>query len=441
MLSKDRKIKILKVKEYKFFFAIFFFAIFFSFPFLSTKAIQFYSFSDTISDSREGISATHSISWSGSVNTLRCVKVLFCTTPNGGCISPTGLNSIVSSKESIIGLTDALWTFDNTSNGLLSLTNAFGEDPAPSVSMEFSGIINPIVSGRFFVRTQTYSDIGCLAQVDYGIASVAIVGQGISVSASVIDSSVSPPSGGGGQIVPADFATVVFKGKAYPGSYVTILRNGVVATTLSADSAANFESILTGLPTGIWTFGLWSEDKEGRKSLTLSFPAALTAGTITTFSDLFLPPTIDLETTVLTRGEILNIFGYTYPESELNVFISSESEIVKKVKADNNGEWFFALDTSIIKGGDHSVRSKAVSPESEISPFSQSLKFKLLEEKEEKVSQGADLNSDGKIDLVDFSIMLYFWKQSDPSNIYVDMNSDGIVNLTDFSIMMYYWTG
>ncbi|MCK4800344.1 hypothetical protein KAS31_05175, partial [Candidatus Parcubacteria bacterium] len=94
-----------------------------------------------------------------------------------------------------------------------------------------------------------------------------------------------------------------------------------------------------------------------------------------------------------------------------------------------------------IKGGDHSVRSKAVSPESEISPFSQSLKFKLLEEKEEKVSQGADLNSDGKIDLVDFSIMLYFWEQSDPSNIYVDMNSDGIVNLTDFSIMMYYWTG
>ena len=429
--------------QFKFLFVIFFSVTIFTFSFLPTKAIQFFSFSDTVSDSREGISATHSISWSGSVNTLRCVKVLFCTTGSGGCVLPTGLNSVSSSKESIVGLTDALWTFDNASNGLLKLTNAAGEIPAANVLMEFSGITNPIVSGSFSVRVQTYSDVGCLAQVDYGIASVAIVGQGISVSASVLDPDdplVTPPSGGGGAITPTGFATVVFKGKAYPGSYVTILRSGVVATTLSADPAANFESTLTGLPAGLWTFGLWSEDKEGRKSLTLSFPAAITAGTITTFSGLFLPPTIDLDTTVLEKGEILNIFGYTYPESEVNVFINSETEIVKKVKADNSGGWLFALDTSIIEGGDHSARSKAVSPESEISPFSQSLNFKVLREGEERICQRVDLNFDGKVNLIDFSILLYFWEQSNPSNICADTNSDGRVDLVDFSIMMYYWT-
>jgi len=428
--------------RFKFLFAVLFSVIIFTFSFLSTKAIQFFSFSDTISDSREGISATHSISWSGSVDTLRCVKILFCTTPSGGCVLPTGLNSTSSTKESITGLTNAFWTFDNTSNGLLSLTNALGENPLASVSMEFSGITNPIVSGNFFVRAQTYSDVGCLAQVDYGVASFVVVGQGISVSASIVDSTPIPSGGGGGgQITPAGVASVVFKGKAYPGSYVTILRNGAVATTLSADPAANFESTLTGLPAGIWTFELWSEDKEGRKSLTLSFPTALTAGTITTFSGLFLPPTIDLDTVILAKGEILNIFGYTYPESEVNIFINSESEIVKKVKAGNDGGWLFALDTSIIETGDHSTRSKAVSPESEISPFSQSLSFKVLKEGEERPCQRADLNSDSKVNLIDFSILLYSWGQHNPSNACADLSSDGVVGLIDFSIMMYYWTG
>ncbi len=423
----------------KSFFIIIIFAVFFSF--LPAKAIQFYSFKDTISDSREGVSATHSISWSGSTNILRCIKILFCTTSSGGCVLPTGLNSTSSSKESMVGLTNALWTFDNTSNGLLSLINAFGENPAADVSVEFSGITNPIVSGNFFVRTQTYSDAGCLAQVDYGVSSFAILEQGVSVS--MVVGSITPPGGGGGGglITPSGFATVVFKGKAYPGSYVTILKNGVVATTLSADPAANFESTITGLTAGVWTFGLWSEDEEGIKSLTLSFPASLTAGTVTTFSGLFLPPTIDLGNTSVYKGEILNVFGFTYPESEVNVFINSETEIVKKVKADNDGGWLFALDTSIIETGEHSVRSKAVSLESEISPFSQSLKFKLLKEGEQKASQEADSNLDGKVDLIDFSILLYFWGQSNPSNIYVDINSDGAVDLIDFSIMMYYWTG
>jgi hypothetical protein len=52
-----------------------------------------------------------------------------------------------------------------------------------------------------------------------------------------------------------------------------------------------------------------------------------------------------------------------------------------------------------------------------------------------------DLNKDGKINIVDFSILMYFWNQTNPSNPCADINKDGIVNLTDFSIMLYWWTG
>lgn len=51
-----------------------------------------------------------------------------------------------------------------------------------------------------------------------------------------------------------------------------------------------------------------------------------------------------------------------------------------------------------------------------------------------------DINSDGKVNLIDFSIAAYWYgKPSPPAN--VDFNADGKVNLIDFSIMAFYWTG
>ncbi|MCK5332401.1 hypothetical protein KAJ41_00890 [Candidatus Parcubacteria bacterium] len=428
--------------RYKFVPVIFFIAVICSYSVFQTKAMKVSNISDTISDARVGIAnVTHNISWSGSsANTLYCIKVLFCTTSGGGCTVPSEFNSVSAIKENLSGLTSLNWVLDNTSNGILKLVNVAGESPTPSVGMEFSGITNPIVSGSLYLRLGTYSDAGCLAQVDNGITIINIEEQGISVSATVGDTTPPPPSGGGGQITPSGYATVVFKGKAYPGSYVTILKDGNVTATLSADPGANFEATLTGLSAGVRNFGLWSEDKNGVKSMTLSFSSALTAGTVTTFSGLFLPPTINIENSSVTKGEIINIFGYSYPASEVNIFLNSESEIVKKVTAKEDGGWLLAFDTSLVETGDHSARSKAVSPEAEISLFSQVVDFRVLKEGEQGACQGADLNFDKKIDLIDFSIMLYFWDQAMPSNICADINSGGTVNLVDFSIMMYYWT-
>jgi hypothetical protein len=57
----------------------------------------------------------------------------------------------------------------------------------------------------------------------------------------------------------------------------------------------------------------------------------------------------------------------------------------------------------------------------------------------------ADLNCDGRVNLVDFSIAAYWYKR--PLNdafkaIEKDrLNGDGKIDLIDFSIMAYYWTG
>lgn len=52
----------------------------------------------------------------------------------------------------------------------------------------------------------------------------------------------------------------------------------------------------------------------------------------------------------------------------------------------------------------------------------------------------SDFNCDTKINSIDFSILLYFWKSNPPfSNQYVDINKDGKIDSVDFSILLYDW--
>ncbi len=53
----------------------------------------------------------------------------------------------------------------------------------------------------------------------------------------------------------------------------------------------------------------------------------------------------------------------------------------------------------------------------------------------------ADINRDGKVNLIDASILAYWFKRplSAVAKLTADLNLDGKVDLTDFSIFAYYW--
>lgn len=55
------------------------------------------------------------------------------------------------------------------------------------------------------------------------------------------------------------------------------------------------------------------------------------------------------------------------------------------------------------------------------------------------ISNSADFNSDGRVNSVDFGIMMSNWgSTARPAS---DINKDGIVNSVDFGILMSQWTG
>ena len=251
-----------------------------------------------------------------------------------------------------------------------------------------------------------------------------------------------PPSGGGGggsvYIPPATTETkVVLQGRAYPNSSVTVLKDGSVAGTVIADPQANFKVEITDITAGTYTFGIWAEDKDGRKSITFSFTTSVSSETITTIGGIFLPPTIELDKIGLKKGEILNILGQTAPESKISIFINSADQIVKETKAEKDGTWFYAFNTTPLEDGSHTSRAKSISPDDLTSTYSKTLSFYIGEGA--VIAKQSDISGDGKINLVDFSILLYNW--GTPKNPSADLNNDGKVSIVDFSILLYYWTG
>ena len=249
-----------------------------------------------------------------------------------------------------------------------------------------------------------------------------------------------PPSGGGVVIPPPVQTKVILKGKAYPGSDINILKDGELTVVTKADSSADFEQTITDITAGVYTFGLWAKDKEGIKSITYTITFRVTAQAVTTVSGIFLPPTISLDKEGLKRGEILNIFGQTVPEVEVDVHIASKN-FIATTSADDIGAWLVAFDTELLEEGSHTSKARFAYNSSEKSGFGKVLSFyigKAVPPWINQVCPYADLNKDGKINLVDFSILLYWWGKDYAC---ADQNMSGRVDLADFSIMLFYWTG
>jgi len=315
--------------------------------------------------------------------------------------------------------------------------------------------IIPILSGLFFYLN--FSSI-FKAQADVVTTSIyiAICGNGIvepgeecddgnNVSGDGCDASCKievapPPPPAGGVYVPPPVPTkVILQGKAYPDSDIHILKDGKEISITKADSKADFKKEIENITPGIYTFSLWAEDKDGIKSITFSLTFRVIANTITTVSGIFLPPTIDVDKTTLRRGEILNIFGQTVPEVEVNVHILS-LEIIKKVQSDEIGAWLLAFNTQPLDEGSHIAKSRFQLNEKEKSGFGRALNFYIGEVVVpfEEICLRADFNKDGRVNLVDFSIFLCWWEKDNPQ---YDLNQNGKVDLADFSILLVCWTG
>ena len=255
-----------------------------------------------------------------------------------------------------------------------------------------------------------------------------------------------PGGGGGGYVAPAE-TRVNFSGKAYPQSKITLLKDAQVVATTVAGADANFSISITGLSTGNYIFSVYGEDSKGNRSSLLAFPVGVTFGVIVNVTGIFIAPTIDVDKEEVRRGENIAIFGQSLPEANVTIQISSEEEIFVNTESDSDGVYLYNFGTEVLEYGGHSTKSKTAK-EGDISPFSRTVDFLVGIKnvlKTTSVCGKADLNCDGRVNLIDFSIAAYWYRRTLSAEFAIiereRLNGDGRIDLIDFSIMAYYWTG
>ncbi len=251
-------------------------------------------------------------------------------------------------------------------------------------------------------------------------------------------STSTPVSGWAG---PQILATADFFGFTSPFALVRLTKFGRMTATVQADSQGLFSIRLSALPVGTYDFGLYAEDRFGRLTLTTNFSLSLVARSVTTIENIFLTPTISISRHDLLPGQKLLVFGETAPNSQVQVYVGNNL-YEQTIYSNESGFWQLELSSENISAGSHSIKAKTILPSGLTSSFSESLFLQVVPAPiPQGECRGPDLNQDGWVNILDLSIILHYWRQTNPSFICADINRDGIVDIVDFSIMLYWWSG
>ena len=253
-------------------------------------------------------------------------------------------------------------------------------------------------------------------------------------------------AGGGFESTDAPFRSgdgrVIISGYGYPNSSVGILVDGNPFEKVNTNSSGSYSITLDEIARGVYTFGVYGEDSNSVRSSVFSTSFTVTGARTSALGNINVPPSILVTPDPVDPGQALTISGYALPDSTITIENGRVNSSVKTftTEADGSGEWSIPIDTGSFSRDTYQVRAKAKQEGGRETQFS-SYKFYGVGQAAD-LPINADLNRDGKVNLIDFSILLFWWNSNGgDSNPPADINRDGNVSLTDFSILLFNWTG
>lgn len=418
------------IKKYFFIFCLLPFVTFYLFHAIPASAISLTHVSDTISNSAPNESVNHTIKFTVTTAIPSSGKIVI--TPEIGYFSiPSGMNytdidlGVDGSDRDLAEISDfgndgISIVSGNSGSISITLNTTTGIAVSSQVIIQVGGdqqIQNPSSVGSYKINIKTYdASLNLLDRADAMIAIVQPVqvegeegeegeeeeeeevvvggggtppGEAPSTTDGIV--TVSPRLGGSTILMNEDesSAEISFPKKAVSVSVIAKV------TSIPKDAIAPFYSIPPGLEiVGNWIYSCTAKTAEGKTVSTFLKPVTLTFKyTDSQVSEL------DETTLKVYRGVPSTYEWIVVPTSQVNPATNTITATVTHFT-------LFAIMGSPI----------LVVPE----------------------ERPADLNTDKKVDLVDFSILLYNWGK--PKNPKADLNNDGIVDLVDFSIMLYWWT-
>ncbi len=257
-------------------------------------------------------------------------------------------------------------------------------------------------------------------------------------------SSSGPSGGGGGGGLFLQTGSVNISGSGIPGGALVILKDGKIVKEDTISVLGTFSVDFADLQRGTYTWGAYVKDPDGRLSSTYNSTIYLIAKTNNIIAPVYLSPTIKAVKTTVDLGGDVELSGYGIALTPVLAIMNKQGDVLNSKivtatsTANGNGSYKIKLSTVGLAKGTYEVKVQSIISKSDQSNFSPVLYIGVGESPNPNFGNRSDLNKDGKVNLVDFSILLFNWKGSDTT---ADINQDGTVNLTDFSIMLANWTG
>src|SRR3989338_1309910 len=242
-------------------------------------------------------------------------------------------------------------------------------------------------------------------------------------------------SGGGGDTV------ISVTGLAYTGRTINILLDTQNVGSVRVGSDGRFDFTTDASP-GTASLGFWSTDQNSTRSITLNSTFDVTQGAVTNISGIILPPTIRVSNANVNPGDVVTVSGQSIPNAKIELHINN-SERVETTTTDASGLWTISLKTASLRVAEHTLRARSVGGTTSLATQSSfSTTLQLFVGVDGQATRPSDLNRDTKINLVDFSILIFWWgTNGGNSNPPADINGNGRVGIEDFSILLFNWTG
>jgi len=288
-------------------------------------------------------------------------------------------------------------------------------------------ITNPPVVGSYKITIATKTSSGTV--IDQQDAMVAIV-ESVAVSAQKEAPAPVPvpaptptpspgPSGGGGPIAIPELP-VMYTGLT--GTVTVLPSLGALAVHQNPDGS----SLLLGVPRDFWL-----------RPVTF-FINVISPKTLTAFPPprglSFLENHVYSVLATDSEGDNLQVFfkplamKVRYTPFQAKLISPASMKIYLAVSGSNAWQ---AVPGSKVELGSNEV----------VAPVSRLGLFAVLGSSTQlTVPSAVDFSLDGRVDLVDFSVLLFNWGRP-VNNLATDINKDGLVDLVDFSIFLFWWTG
>lgn len=137
---------------------------------------------------------------------------------------------------------------------------------------------------------------------------------------------------------------VIFSGYASPNSQIVVKEDGSVVGTTTSDSGGNWTKTISVAVPSNHTYELYATDTSSLATATISYSLSVAGGTTTSIGNIVMPSTITLNGSTLS--------GKSYPSSSLTLTSNLGDTLTLTVPT--SGIWSLDL-TTWLSGGPHSI--------------------------------------------------------------------------------------